>query len=326
MKKFLLILMNLLLLLQLSSCKENDMDDDKNISSADIRVPLGDPFILLWEGTYYAYGTLSNNGIAVFVSDDLQTWSVPEGASAGLALNKKDVWADRWFWAPEVYHVNGKFYMYYSADEHICVATSDSPLGTFKQEVFKPMIENEKCIDNSLFMDDGKPYLLFDRFNDGLNIWVAELEENLLEIKPETMTKCINVSQPWEEVWPRVNEGAFVIKHNNTYYMTYSANSYESPFYGIGCATATSINGPWAKYDQNPILQKPGDLVGVGHSAMFTDKDGNLRIVFHAHNSTTQIHPRHMYISSVTFEDTDGKKTMVIDENFITPILNVDKK
>jgi GH43 family beta-xylosidase len=129
------------------------------------------------------------------------------------------------------------------------------------------------------------------------------------------------VSQAWEEVWPRVNEGAFVLIHNDTYYMTYSANSYESPFYGIGFATAPAITGPWTKYAQNPILQKPGDLVGVGHSAMFTDKDGNLRIVFHAHNSQERIHPRHMYIRAVRFESHDGEEVMVIDENFMTPVL-----
>src|SRR5690606_37239255 len=126
------------------------------------KVPLGDPFIMLWEDTYYAYGTLSPDGIAVCVSDDLLTWRVPDGAAEGLALHKKDVWGDRWFWAPEVYHVNGKFYMYFSADEHSCVATSDSPLGPFTQQIRKPMIADEKCIDNSLFIDDsGKPYLFF---------------------------------------------------------------------------------------------------------------------------------------------------------------------
>jgi beta-xylosidase len=288
------------------------------------KVPFGDPFIMLWEGKYYAYGTLSPDGIAVFISDDLLTWSIPEELPGGLALHKDNVWADRKFWAPEVSFVKGKFYMYYSADEHICVATSDSPLGPFRQEIQKPMIEDEKCIDNSLFIDDdGKPYLLFDRFNDGLNIWVAQLEDNLIEIKPETMQKCINVSQPWEEVWPRVNEGSFVVKHNGTYYMTYSANSYESPFYGVGVATASKISGPWTKYENNPILQKPGDLIGVGHSAMFTDKEGKLRIVFHAHNSASKIHPRNMYISTVSFEKIGEKEIMVIDKNYITPIQKI---
>ncbi|SHJ80305.1 Glycosyl hydrolases family 43 [Tangfeifania diversioriginum] len=299
--------------------------DEKQENNSSQKIPFGDPFIVLHEGKYYAYGTHGTDGIEVYVSDDLHTWRGPVGVKNGLALHKDDVWANRWFWAPEIYFVNGKFYMYYSADEHICVATSDSPLGPFTQKVKKSMIENEKAIDNSLFIDgDGTPYLFFDRFNDGLNIWVAELEENLLEIKPGTMHKCINVSQEWEEVWPRVNEGPFVIKRNGKYFMTYSANSYESPFYGIGLATADKITGPWEKYENNPVWQKPGDLVGVGHSAFFTDKEGNLCIVFHAHNSKENIHPRNMYISTVTFEEVNGEEIIKIDENFFAPVLVED--
>lgn len=134
--------------------------------------------------------------------------------------------------------------MYYSADEHICVAVADSPVGPFIQNKQEPMIVEEKCIDNSFFMDDdGTPYLSFVRFNDGNNVWIAELEKDLITLKKETMRPCIHVSQAWEEVWPRVNEGSYILKHNGIYYMTYSANSYESPFYGVGCATATDIMG-----------------------------------------------------------------------------------
>ena len=318
MKSFLFNMVFMFLFMQVVSCRIKGHENQSNdtIIPELVKVPLGDPFILLWEGKYYAYGTYSTDGIAVFVSDDLLSWS----STTSLALHKDDVWADQWFWAPEVYQVNGTFYMYYSADEHICVATSDSPLGPFRQAVQKPMIADEKCIDNTMFLDDdGKAYLLFDRFNDGLNIWLAELKDNLIDLKPETMVKCINVSQPWEEIWPRVNEGSFVIKRNGIYYMTYSANSYESPFYGVGVATATSIRGPWTKYEGNPILQKPGSLVGIGHSAMFTYKAGKLRIVFHAHNSITSIHPRNMYISTVSFENQGGKEVMVIDKNYSIP-------
>ena len=305
------------------SCKSDDADNEK---LASILVPLGDPFIILYNDTYYAYGTNAGNGIEVFVSTDLKSWKRPEGINQGLALYKDDVWADRKFWAPEVYYVKGKFYMYYSADEHICVATSDSPLGPFKQSVQKPMIEGEKCIDNSLFIDDnGKPYLFFVRFNDGNNIWVAELTDDLLNIKPETMHKCISVSQPWEEVWPRVNEGPFAIKHKGKYYLTYSANSFESPFYGIGCAIASDLMGKWKKYDWNPILQKPGDLVGVGHGAIFKDKKGLLRLVFHAHKDKNTIHPRTMYITTVNFKQKNGEEIISIDDNYIIPTLTVKK-
>src|SRR5690606_30035258 len=159
----------------------------------------------------------SPDGIEVYVSDDLKTWKKQDK----LALHKNDSWGDKWFWAPEVYYIpeKKKFFMYYSADEHICVATSDQPAGPFRQEEKQPMLSGEKSIDNTMFQDkdNGKAYLYFDRFNDGLNIWVAELEPDLKSIKKETLKPCIHVSQKWEEVWPRVNEGPFVMKHNNKY-------------------------------------------------------------------------------------------------------------
>src|SRR5690554_1379222 len=285
-------------------------------------ISLGDPFIMLYEDQYYAYGTQAEDGIVVYTSDDLEVW---EKAPA-LALHKDNSYGEKWFWAPEVYYVNGKFYMYYSAEEHMCVATSDSPLGPFVQDVQQPMLPGEKTIDNTLFIDDdGTPYLFFDRFNDGLNIWVAELEDDLKTIRKETLHPCIHVSQEWEEVWPRVNEGAFVIKHNGTYYMTYSANSYESQFYGVGCATATDIMGEWTKYPHNPLLQQPGDLVGVGHSSMFKGKTGNWKIVFHAHKDTTKIHPRNMFISAVNFKKVNGVDELYIDPGYDTPVLDSKK-
>lgn len=298
----------------LAKVKGND-----NGAVAEIATPvsLSDPFILLHNGTYYAYGTRSDQGIEVYTSDDLIRWKCQ-----GIALDNNDSWADRWFWAPEVYEVNDKFYMYYSADEHICVATADSPTGPFRQSRQEPMIADEKCIDNSLFIDDdGTPYLSFVRFNDGNAIWIAELEKDLVTIKKETLHPCIHVSQPWEEVHWRVNEGSYILKHNGVYYMTYSANSFESLFYGVGCATATNPMGTWTKYEENPILQKPGELVGVGHSAMFRDKAGKLRIVYHAHKNKNNIHPRAMHIGEVTFEKVNGIDRMRISKDYITCIL-----
>ena len=139
-----LIFIWLLMLETLTSC-QSCSSEYKNVNEIiveelEIPVPLGDPFILLHNGTYYAYGTHSDEGIEVYISDNLKTWKYK-----GLALNKKDSWADRWFWAPEVYEVNGKFYMYYSADEHICVAVADSPVGPFIQNKQEPMIVEEKC-------------------------------------------------------------------------------------------------------------------------------------------------------------------------------------
>ena len=47
--------------------------------------------------------------------------------------------------------------------------------------------------------DDGTPYLSFVRFNDGNNVWIAELEKDLITLKKETMRPCIHVSQAWRK-------------------------------------------------------------------------------------------------------------------------------
>ena len=275
-----------------------DTASEKTIAPSS--VPLADPNILLYDGVYYAYGTNPDNQIGVYTSRNLRTWK-----TAHEALPTDGMWGEHLFWAPEVYYIKerGRFLMYYSSDDRICAAWSDSPLGPFVQDEKKTMLD-ERCVDNTLFMnDDGQAYIFFNKFDDGMTIWGAELENDLVTIRQETLTRCLCTTQTWEEVWPRVIEGAFVVKHKGIYYMIYSGNSHVSQYYGIGFATATSPLGPWTKYDQNPVLQKPGNLLGTGHSTLFRDKRGRLKIVFHAHHDDKGFHPRAMYTADISFSD-----------------------
>ncbi|MDR0902460.1 MAG: glycoside hydrolase family 43 protein [Opitutaceae bacterium] len=281
-------------------------------------VPLADPFVLLHDGVYHAYGTGGGRGIEVYTSADLAAWT-PHPAPA---LAKADSWGEKWFWAPEVYYNkdNKTFYMYYSAEERLCVATAASPLGPFAQKERRPMLD-EKAIDSTLFIDDdGAPWLFFVRVTTGgghkNTIWAAGLERDLVTIKKETLVKCAGASQPWEKKDGNINEGPSVLKRGGVYYMLYSGNGYTSPDYGVGLATAPSPRGPWEKSPDNPLLQKsaPG-LVGAGHGAPFADKAGRWKYVFHAHASPQAVHPRKMYITDMSA--ADGRVT--ICKNNITP-------
>ena len=279
----------------LTSCDDND-ESDFTFNSP---IAIADPFILLHNGTYYAYGTAAADGIEVYHSQDMKFWK----KESTLALDKSNSWGDRWFWAPEVYYVESKnkFFMYYSVDEHIAVATSDSPLGPFVQEIKQTML-GDKAIDSSLFIDDdGQGYLYFTRFTGGSRIWVAKLYDDMQTIDQSTMRECFGVLQDWERAQGTINEAPFTMKHNDVYYLTYSANNYESEYYGVGYATSDSPTGPWTKYAENPILQKPKDLEGTGHSAIFKDAAGKLKIVYHAHHSHGVYGTRYIYISDVSF-------------------------
>jgi len=279
------------------------------------QVPLADPYILLDDGVYYAYGTHDANGIEYWTSTDLHYWQY-----GGLALSKANTSEQQWFWAPEVYQKNGKYYMYFSANEHLFVATADSPRGPFRQlgsYLMNNLIGDEKCIDSSVFFDeDGSAHLYFVRFTDGNCIWTCDLANDYVTPVAGTLKLCFAVSAAWENKLGRVCEGPFMLKHNGLYYLTYSANDYRSQDYGVGFARARNANGAWTKWAKNPILQRTQGLVGTGHHSFFTDKDGQLRIVFHAHNSASEVQPRLMYIGSAEF---NGSELSITDEPFIVP-------
>lgn len=283
------------------------------------QIPLADPYILLEGDTYYAYGTHDANGIRCYTSDDLRTWKYE-----GLALNKANTTETQWFWAPEVYHIGNKYIMYFSANEHLFAATASSPKGPFVQVgsyQMESLIGDEKCIDSHVFIDeDSTAYIFFVRFNDGNCIWQAKLSDDFITPIAGTLHKCFAASQSWELKMGRVNEGPNVIKSGRRYYLTYSGNDYRSQDYAVGYAYTSNIaSANWTKYDSNPILRRWDDLVGTGHHSLFYDKEGILRIVFHAHNSTESVHDRLMYIGTMQFR---GNNLMMLGDPVIRPTLS----
>lgn len=264
------------------------------------QVPLADPYILLEDGTYYAYGTYDADGIRCYSSTDLKYWRY-----RGLALNKSNTTESRWFWAPEVYHVGNRYIMYYSANEHLYAATSLKPTGPFRQVGSYQMgtlLGDEKCIDSHVFFDeDGTAYLFFVRFTDGNCIWQVQLSDDYITPVDGTLKKCLSATDAWELKLGKVTEGPNVYKSGVRYFLTYSANDYQSQDYAVGYALSTNISqGRWTKMaNYSPFLHRWKGLYGTGHHSLFTDKDGKLRIVFHAHDSGTAIHPRSMYIGTV---------------------------
>jgi hypothetical protein len=289
------------------------------------QVPLADPYILLDGDTYYAYGTNDANGIRCYTSDDLRLWKYE-----GLALHKDNTTETQWFWAPEVYHIGDKYIMYYSANEHLFAATATSPKGPFVQVGSYQMGSildhvDEKCIDSHVFFDvktngDTIAYIFFVRFTDGNCIWQAKLGDDFITPVAGTLRKCFAASQSWELIQGRVNEGPNVIKYRNTYFLTYSGNDYRCQDYAVGYATTTNIaSGTWTKFSSNPILRRWDDLVGTGHHSLFYDKEGNLRIVFHAHNSTESVQTRLMYIGTMKFQTN---KLVMLNDPIIRPTLS----
>jgi GH43 family beta-xylosidase len=282
-----------------------------------------DPYILQYDGTYYIYGTGGSDGIRTYSSTDLVNWSAAKGATNGYALHKNNVWGTRNFWAPEVYRLNNKFYMFYTANERLSMATSDYPIGPFSTPA-----ENQKAyhanigeIDCHMFVDDdGTKYLYFVRFNADNHIEVAKLSDDMTTVDDSTITKCIEVSRSWELVHSRVAEGPFVLKHKGYYYLTYSANHYESQSYAVGYAYSKSPMGPWTKADDSPILiGDMSNISGTGHHSFFYSPSGALYIVYHSHKTPTVIQARKACIDLAMWDNSTTPARLVVKGPTVTP-------
>lgn len=146
-----------------------------------LNIQFGDPYVLYTQGTYYMYGTGggADKGFAAYSSTDMVTWK-QEGQV--YFHDNKNGWSDpkaSWdgaYWAPEVYEVKGKFYLFYSAqwkenpgkeieNFRIGVAVADKPAGPFIDLAGKPLFDpGYPVIDANVFFDaDGKAYLYYSR-------------------------------------------------------------------------------------------------------------------------------------------------------------------
>lgn len=311
-------------------CCSQENTPTKITDSESSNILLADPTIFYNKGIYYLYGTTTGNqtngeGFLVYTSSDLKKWIGPAGAQNGLALKKGDSYGDKGFWAPQILEYNKKFYMIYTANENIAIATSDSPLGPFKNESKEPIIKTGNQIDPFIFIDDdGKKYLYHVRLTNGNRIFVAEINDDLQSIKPETLKECISGTLPWENTqntdWP-VTEGPTVLKYNDLYYLIYSANDFRNPDYAVGYATSKSPYGPWEKSSDSPVIsRKNTSQNGIGHGDVFWDKENNMHYVLHTHFSNSGVSPRKAGMIGISFSGNslkaDSKSFVFLRENY----------
>lgn len=145
---------------------------------AEIR--MRDPFILEADtGKFVLFGTTDGNvwggpatGFDCYTSNDLKHWEGPIAAFRP----PPGFWADTQFWAPEVYALDGRFFMLAnfatSSGERprgVSVLVADSPTGPFQPWSDGPVTpRNQPCLDGTLHIgDDGTSWLVYSRGTEG---------------------------------------------------------------------------------------------------------------------------------------------------------------
>lgn len=274
-----------------------------------------DPFVFLWGGNYFAYGT----GEKPFVAHDgrtyafqiLQSKNLAQWQSTGGALEINAKSAPQAYWAPEVaVRGEGEFLLYYSSapqgrDElhRIRVATGETPTGPFAERGAVLSADEGFCIDAHPFRDprDGQWYLFFakDFFEDrtGTGLAVVPLSSDGLHAAgPATVVTRANADwqiyqrcrelygRTWE-AWHTV-EGPCVVFHHDRYYCFYSGGNWQTHDYGVSYAMASHPLGPWVHSEcTGPVVlsQRPGEVLGPGHNSYILGPDEETEfLVYHA--------------------------------------------
>lgn len=290
----------------------------------DVVKSIRDPFIILVDNTYYLTGTIppfwsgENDGVMLWKSDNLVDWQ-EVGIVLPSTLAGKDDWFRDYWWAPEIHHKNGKFYITVNCrnedigvgqnpliavsdriDGEYTIINREKPFFTLKNQADGICIGDHGNDANLFTDDDGKTYIS-TCCAQGIHICEIDLDTATL-IGDEVLM----IAQE-KEGWDTKNEGSFVMKRNGKYYCFYSSftRSYE-----VGVAYADSINGPWVKDERNPIITPIGvdGLVHSGHNCVFVDKDGRYLTSYHI--TLDDNHDRHfLAIDEITFDENGFVQT-----------------
>ena len=172
-------------------------------------INIRDPFVLCENGKNYMYGTRAKDfgrktaGFDVYVSTDLENWSMPiecfnsERYDMNYEVN----------WAPEVHKYKDAYYMFATFTRKTnglkgtFILKADNPLGPFVPHSKGAVTPKEwECLDGTFYVSkDGKPYIVFCHEHmqiiDG-TICYAQLNEQLTQVVGDIVT-LFKASEPY---------------------------------------------------------------------------------------------------------------------------------
>lgn len=278
----------------------------QNLKLADIHIR--DPFVVPVpaEQRYYLYGTMGKYawttnavGFDCYTSADLETWQGPFEVFRPPA----GFWADRNYWAPEVYAYDGYYYMFASFKaEGVCrgtqVLASESPLGPFHLVSERPLTPADwECLDGTFYLDkQNNPWMIFShewvQVGDG-EICAIPLSKDLSAAIGEPIRLFTASQAPWAELLISKGRKGYVTDGpwthtlpNGELLILWSSHGAEGYTVGIARSKSGMLFGPWQQ-DRQPLFSKDG-----GHCMTFRDFTGKLWVSLHQPDGHPNERPR----------------------------------
>ena len=267
-----------------------------------------DPWVIQQDTTYYYMNTLGDR-LAIRATGRMSAlgsarpvtvWVPPAAGPCS-----KDIWA------PELHRFNGKWYLYFAADDgnnahHRIYALENDradPLSAgwaFKGKLADPGADRW-AIDASAFEFRGKLYIIWsgwaDTVNVAQNIYIAALADPLTISGHRVLLSSPTLA--WEKPGapPAVNEGpeALINPSTGQLFLTYSAGGCWTDGYCLGLLTLRRDGDPlraadWSK-SAKPVFATAAaeHAYAPGHNGYFVSRDGKQSwLIYHANSSPGQ--------------------------------------
>ena len=284
------------------ACKDNPSSETKEkekdgqalsttFSNPVLPGDFADPSVVRVGEDYYATATSSEWAplYPILHSTNLVNWEI---IGHVFPENLPD-WAEANFWAPEIMYEDGKFYVYYTArkkDGPLCtaVASATNPEGPYTDHGAL-VCQDIGAIDGFAIRDENEDLFLIWK-EDGNSqgkptpIWGQQMNEERTELLGEKFELFRNDPGTWEG---NLVEGAFILRREGYYYAFYSGDRCcgRECTYGVGVARAKKLQGPWEKYEENPLMKQNEEWKCAGHGSVVTDEEGNYYFLYHAYNT-----------------------------------------
>ncbi|MCJ8167000.1 glycoside hydrolase family 43 protein [Pontibacter sp. E15-1] len=270
-----------------------------------------DPWVIKKEGMYY-FCSASHNAIYISKSAKLTelgqkvaVWETPDSG-----WNKSNVWA------PELHHLNGKWYIYYAAAQKagapflyqrsgVLESEADDPFGPYRDKgmlytgdsIQYASAAAQWAIDLTTLKLNGQLYSIWSG-------WEKQVETDRTKqyLYMATMRNPWTISsnrvrisspeQPWETGGELdLNEGPQVLKHQGKVFIIYSTRESWLKEYRLGQLTLSdTLLNPmqpenWEK--TGPVFQGTAEVMGVGHCSFTTSPDGTENwLLYHSKKSS----------------------------------------
>ena len=246
-----------------------------------------DPQIRRYGDTWWIFPTYSHSFreqtfLDAFSSKDMKTWT----KHPRVLDNKAVAWAKGAMWAPDAHEANGKYYIFFSANDTypegggrrdgepqkvaklqgwggIGVAVADKPEGPYRDLLGKPLIDRfwngAQPIDQYVFQYKGGWYMLYGGWGRCNMVRLAPDFKSLLPFEDGAM---------WRDMTPKgYVEGSVMFERRGKWYFMYSCGGWTRDDYCVNYSVGNSPFGPFEFKGKVLGVQRPL-ATGAGHHSV----------------------------------------------------------